>query len=58
MPLPRSITSGPAVSWVKQERLLAGLEERIRDVREGPDGYLYIATDNADGRILRIEPVN
>ncbi|MFN4312384.1 MAG: PQQ-dependent sugar dehydrogenase [Ferrovibrio sp.] len=54
--LVRVVLDGTRV--VKQERLLAGLEERIRDVREGPDGYLYIATDNADGRILRIEPVN
>ncbi|MFN4164950.1 MAG: PQQ-dependent sugar dehydrogenase [Ferrovibrio sp.] len=54
--LVRVVLDGTRV--VKQERLLAGLEERIRDVREGPDGYLYIATDNADGRILRIEPAS
>lgn len=54
--LVRVVLDGARV--VKQERLLAGLEERIRDVREGPDGYLYIATDNAEGRILRIEPAN
>ncbi|WP_374302938.1 PQQ-dependent sugar dehydrogenase [Ferrovibrio sp.] len=54
--LMRVVLDGTRV--VKQERLLAGLDERIRDVRDGPDGYLYIATDNADGRILRIEPVN
>lgn len=54
--LVRVVLDGTRV--VKQERLLAGLEERIRDVREGPDGYLYIATDNAEGRILRIEPAS
>lgn len=43
---------------VRQERLLGELEERIRDVRNGPDGYLYIATDNPEGRILRIEPAD
>ena len=39
---------------VHQERLLANLFERIRDVRQGPDGWLYLLTDNADGRVLRV----
>jgi aldose sugar dehydrogenase len=39
-----------------EERLLQSLRERIRDVRTGPDGYLYLLTDDADGRILRLEP--
>jgi glucose/arabinose dehydrogenase len=39
-----------------QEQLLREVGENIRDVRDGPDGYLYLATDNAEGRILRIEP--
>jgi glucose/arabinose dehydrogenase len=42
-----------------REPLLAG-EYRIRDVREGPDGYIYIATDNRVGLptpIIRLEPV-
>lgn len=42
---------------VKEERLLEGLGERIRDVRQGPDGAIYLATDNSAGRILRIVPV-
>ncbi len=41
---------------VAQERLLQPLNERIRDVRQGPDGYLYLLTDNADGRVLRVLP--
>ncbi len=41
---------------VKEERLLQGLHERIRDVRQGPDGALYLLTDNAAGRILRLAP--
>ena len=41
---------------VKEERMLADLYERIRDVREGPDGWLYLLTDNADGRVLRLVP--
>ncbi|MGB9044363.1 MAG: PQQ-dependent sugar dehydrogenase, partial [Pseudolabrys sp.] len=41
---------------VKEERLLQNLHERIRDVRQGPDGALYLLTDNSSGRILRIAP--
>jgi glucose/arabinose dehydrogenase len=40
----------------KEERLLQNLRERIRDVRQGPDGALYLATDNNNGRILRVSP--
>lgn len=43
-------------SAVKEERLLQGLRERIRDVRQGPDGALYLLTDNPAGRILRVRP--
>ncbi len=39
-----------------EERLLGNLRERIRDVRQGPDGWLYILTDNSDGRVLRLLP--
>jgi glucose/arabinose dehydrogenase len=41
---------------VKEERMLQDLHERIRDVRQGPDGALYLLTDNASGRILRLAP--
>jgi aldose sugar dehydrogenase len=41
---------------VAQERLLQALNERIRDVRQGPDGFLYLLTDNADGRVLKVLP--
>jgi len=41
---------------VGEERLLAGLRERIRDVRQGPDGFLYLLTDSHDGRVLRVVP--
>ena len=41
---------------VAQERLLGSLGERIRDVRQGPDGWLYVVTDSdSDGRIIRLE---
>ena len=40
----------------KEERLLQDLRERIRDVRVGPDGALWLLTDSAAGRILRVTP--
>jgi glucose/arabinose dehydrogenase len=39
---------------VKGKRLLFDLDERIRDVIESPEGWLYVSTDS--GRILRIKP--
>jgi aldose sugar dehydrogenase len=39
-----------------QEDLLVELGERIRDVRSGPDGFLYVVTGGENGRLLRIEP--
>ena len=40
---------------VKRESLLTAFSERIRDVRQAPDGWLYVLTDSADGRIVRLE---
>lgn len=37
-------------------RLLEERKERIRDVRQGPDGYLYLLTDSRDGKVLRLKP--
>jgi glucose/arabinose dehydrogenase len=39
-----------------EERLLQGLGERVRDVRMGADGALYLVTDNSAGRVLKVEP--
>lgn len=39
---------------VHEERLLGELNKRIRDVRQGPDGYLYVLTDEDDGALYRI----
>ncbi len=39
---------------VEQQVLLRELDERLRDVRSGPDGALYLLTDAADGRVLRL----
>lgn len=41
---------------VKEERLLQGVLGRIRDVRMGPDGFLYLLTDDSDGVLARLEP--
>lgn len=44
---------------MRRELMLTELKRRIREVREGPDGFLYILTDEEDdGALLRIEPVN
>ncbi len=39
-----------------EERLLEDLGKRIRDVRQGPDGYLYVLTDGGSGQLLRLLP--
>jgi len=41
----------------RRDSLLTELKQRIREVREGPDGLLYLLTDEAAGALLRIEPV-
>jgi aldose sugar dehydrogenase len=40
---------------VKEEQLLPDRGARIRDVRQGPDGWLYVMTDSPDGQIWRLE---
>ncbi len=54
MLLSRLMLDGDRV--VKEGRMLRDLGERIRDVRQGPDGALYLLTDNDAGRILRLAP--
>jgi glucose/arabinose dehydrogenase len=41
---------------VKEERMLQGTPGRIRDVRQGPDGLLYLLVDSSNGAIVRLEP--
>lgn len=53
--LVRLSTSGESVSG--EERLLTTLGQRIRDVRQGPDGHLYLLTDDG-GTILRVKPAS
>jgi glucose/arabinose dehydrogenase len=52
--LVRLTLDGNAVT--REERLLHDLGERIRDVRQGPDGALYLLTDASNGRVLRVAP--
>ena len=41
---------------IRREWLLTELKQRIRDVRQGPDGFLYVLTEEDDAVLLRIEP--
>jgi glucose/arabinose dehydrogenase len=41
---------------LREHKLLAQLGERVRDVRQGPDGWLYLLTDSPRGRLLRLVP--
>jgi glucose/arabinose dehydrogenase len=43
---------------VSEERMLKNVLGRIRDVRNGPDGFLYLLTDESNGVLARIEPAN
>jgi aldose sugar dehydrogenase len=52
--LVRLVLDGEKV--VKEERLLQGVLGRIRDVRAGPDGFLYLLTDDSNGVLARLEP--
>jgi glucose/arabinose dehydrogenase len=52
--LVRLVLQGERV--IGEERLLTELDTRIRDVKEGPDGALYVLTDRDGGRLLRLVP--
>ena len=60
-----SLTPGGLVRLVmkdgkvaQEERYLGDLGERIRDVRQAPDGSLYLLTDARNGRLIRVRPAN
>jgi glucose/arabinose dehydrogenase len=48
------VASRGEVKVVRRERLYAELGERIRDVKQGPDGSIYLLTDGGNARIVRI----
>jgi aldose sugar dehydrogenase len=50
------IVLNPQMQELRRETLLADLHQRIRDVKQGPDGFLYVTTDEEQGAVLRIEP--
>ena len=50
---PPNIGVAPVV--LRRETMLTDLHQRIRDVRQGPDGLLYAITDEDDGAVLRSE---
>lgn len=54
--LARLSTDGEKVTG--EERLLTDIGARIRDVRQGPDGFIYLVTDEDDGKVLRVRPAN
>ena len=41
---------------VRESKLIAQAGERIRDVRQGPDGLLYVLTDSSNGKLIRLQP--
>ena len=43
---------------VRRQALLTEIQQRIREVQQGPDGLLYLLTDEEAGALLRIEPVD
>lgn len=52
--LVRLSTEGEKVTG--EERLLTDIGARIRDVVQGPDGFIYLLSDDADGKVLRVRP--
>ncbi|MES2535523.1 MAG: PQQ-dependent sugar dehydrogenase [Pseudomonadota bacterium] len=43
---------------VREEKLLEDIGQRIRDVREGPDGLIYVLTDESRGQLIRLQPAS
>lgn len=55
--LDRIELSGPySGKVVRENKLISEVGERIRDVRQGPDGLLYVLTDNSNGKLIRLLP--
>ena len=43
---------------LRRETILQDFHQRVRDVRQGPDGLIYLLTEEDDGAVIKIEPVN
>ena len=52
------IVLSPSGLPIRRDILLTELKQRIREVRQGPDGLLYLLTDEEDGALLRLEPAS
>jgi glucose/arabinose dehydrogenase len=52
------VVFNPKGEEIRREILLWDLHQRIRDVRQGPDGLLYLLTDESNGALLRLEPAS
>ena len=50
------VVFNPKMEELRRESLMTELHQRIRDVRQGPDGLLYVLTEEEDGALLKIEP--
>lgn len=50
------IVFNPEMQEMRREMLLTEFHQRVRDVRQGPDGFIYVLTDGDDAALLRIEP--
>jgi glucose/arabinose dehydrogenase len=50
------IVFNPKMEEIRRESMLTELRQRIREVRQGPDGFLYLLTDEDPGALLRMEP--
>lgn len=50
------VVFNPKMEEIRREAMLTELRQRIREVRQGPDGLLYLLTDEQDGALLRLEP--
>ncbi len=42
----------------RRETFLTELKQRIRDIRQGPDGFIYLLTEETDGAVLKVEPAD
>jgi glucose/arabinose dehydrogenase len=43
---------------IQRETFLTELKQRIRDIHQGPDGLIYLLTEEVNGAVLRIEPAD
>lgn len=55
--LQRIVLGPPNGLPTRRQALVTELHQRIREVQQGPDGLLYLLTDENDGALLRLEPV-